>query len=973
MKRIYYLLFLLFIVQAASSQNNAVLSSINTYNYHIVGSYIDIEVSILNAGTNNITSMDITWSDGSNSYTDNLSGLNIAPQSTFDVPHGTLFQVVAGTTPINVSISNVNGGIDDTPSDNTADTNISGVTFIPKKYVILEEAAGAWCGFCPRGYVEMEYMSNTYPESFLGISVHGGDPMETSYNNSFSNLISGYPSGVVNREEPWIGIDTDNFESAYNDAIIKIAPAELSFTSVNYDNTSRALTAELSAEFVAELSGDYRLNLILIEDDVTGTSSGYDQANYYSGGSIALVGAGHDWQAAANPVPAADMAYNYVARDILGGFTGQAGSLPANISAGEVHSYTFSTVLPTDWDENNIRLIGALQDNTNSTIGQFLNGTPGQIFCNMDGIQNGDETGIDCGGVNCPPCTLAPSISTNPTDTTISEGETATFSIVAENATNYQWYESTDGGINFNPIINNGTYNGANTPTLSIITDLTMDGNLYQCLVAGNDPPPAISTSATLYVTPLIPPSITSQPTDTTTLEGISATFSIIAENATNYQWYESTDGGSSYNPINDNGVYAGSTTDTLTITPTLAMNGNLYQCLVAGDIPPIVISTSATLYVDPLVPPSITSQPSDATTFEGTSTTFTIIAENAVSYQWYESINGGSSYNPINDNGIYAGSTTAILTVTPVLSMNGYRYQCIVTGNVFPPAISNSAVLSVDAVVCDIPTNTNVEMTTATNASFSWDAMPNATFYQVKYRLKGTTAWLTSGTAGTQRNVSNLTAKKYYQFKVRAQCGSEWSDFSDIQLFYTSACDVPTGVSVSFSDDTRMRVRWDNNPDEIKGKIRYRAVGITNWVTQNSQNGNNFLWVNDLPTGATIQYKVRSNCDGNDWSAYSPLYTHVLSNSGARLSHEETNNVIELYPNPVRDVLNIKFETKNEEEVSVTISNHLGRIIHVFNNIYNEGIQTESINIGSFPNGYYLITIHSANKIASEKFLKAK
>jgi hypothetical protein len=271
--------------------------------------------------------------------------------------------------------------------------------------------------------------------------------------------------------------------------------------------------------------------------------------------------------------------------------------------------------------------------------------------------------------------------------------------------------------------------------------------------------------------------------------------------------------------------------------------------------------------------------------------------------------------------------------------------------------------------VACEAPANTDVNMTTATNASFSWDAVTGADFYQVKYRLKGTTAWSTVGSGSSPRS-ANLTAKKYYQYKVRAQCGEEWSDFSPVTLFYTSACDAPTGVAVTFSDANRMRVRWDANPDEIKGKIRYRAVGITSWITQNSADGNNFLWVNNLPTNALIQYKLRSNCDGNDWSEYSSLMTQDLSL--ARLSTGTiSDDAVKLYPNPTKDVLNMEFSTTDAEEVNITISNNLGEAVHILNNTYNEGIQRESIDMSSLANGYYFVTIRNGKKVETQKFMK--
>ena len=271
----------------------------------------------------------------------------------------------------------------------------------------------------------------------------------------------------------------------------------------------------------------------------------------------------------------------------------------------------------------------------------------------------------------------------------------------------------------------------------------------------------------------------------------------------------------------------------------------------------------------------------------------------------------------------------------------------------------------------CAPPANPTVQMTTPTTALFSWDAVPGATYYQVKYRLRGTTTWSTSGTASTQRNIPNLIDKKYYQYKVRATCAdNSWSDFTAVELFYTSTCDVPTGVASIYLDNVRMRIRWDLDPNEIKAKVRYREVGTSTWYTQNSQPGQNFMYINNLTPNATYQYKVRSNCNGNDWSAYSGNYFHDLSTP--RLAQEEVSlATTKIYPNPTRNILNIEFETKNEEKINIIISDNLGRRIHAINGTYDEGIQTESIDMSRFANGYYFITIQSGERMETQKFMK--
>ncbi len=94
-------------------------------------------------------------------------------------------------------------------------------------------------------------------------------------------------------------------------------------------------------------------------------------------------------------------------------------------------------------------------------------------------------------------------------------------------------------------------------------------------------------------------PSITANPSPQTTCESVATTFSVSATDATGYAWEESTDGGSNYSPISNGGAYSGNGTAMLTVTPTLAMDGNLYRCVVSGSLLPNATSTGALLTVN--------------------------------------------------------------------------------------------------------------------------------------------------------------------------------------------------------------------------------------------------------------------------------------------------------------------------------------------------------------------------------------
>jgi hypothetical protein len=89
------------------------------------------------------------------------------------------------------------------------------------------------------------------------------------------------------------------------------------------------------------------------------------------------------------------------------------------------------------------------------------------------------------------------------------------------------------------------------------------------------------------------PPTIISQPADTTKVEGTTAVFSVVASNATRYQWQRSQDNGVSFANV------TGATSANYT-TPLLVIkqfNGNLYR-VICGNSAGSVTSRAALLTV---------------------------------------------------------------------------------------------------------------------------------------------------------------------------------------------------------------------------------------------------------------------------------------------------------------------------------------------------------------------------------------
>ena len=333
-----------------------------------VGTEVEISGSFINNGIMPVTSIDITWTDGTNSETTNLSGLNVQLFEEYDFVLNGMAMLPDGGANVTVTLANVNGMGDD---ENTANDNgsfgIVGLTPSADRGVIYEEGTGTWCGFCPRGLVWLEIMNDCYGENFIGIAVHNGDPMAvTEYDNALSSYPGwpGWPSGLFERGGL---VDPGAIEAPFQQAVVTSTVAQLR-AGATYDEATRELTVTAFANFNEAVDGNYKLNVVLTEDGVTGTGAGYNQANYYSGGGFGPL---FGWEDLPSTVPAADMVYDHVGRALLGGYNGVAGSVPASVAAGESVSHTFDTyTIPADYNADEMHIVVMLLD----TGGEIVNG-----------------------------------------------------------------------------------------------------------------------------------------------------------------------------------------------------------------------------------------------------------------------------------------------------------------------------------------------------------------------------------------------------------------------------------------------------------------------------------------------------------------------------------------------------------------------------------------------------------------------
>ena len=344
--------------------NNGQVSNISTIS-GLVSQTRNPSVEIRNFGLDIIYSCDVTFDYNGIQMTENLNNLNtgfgLASLASMQVEFSNSITLVSGTNPATATISNVNGIlIDDDPSDDAMTMQVTAITPAAGKLVIGEEATGTWCGWCPRGAVALNWMDHDYEGYWQGIAVHNGDLMaDPDYDNGIAPLISGYPSGLVDRGSD---INPADFKQDFLQRIV-IPPSGIITNGADLVlgvNGFDTLKVSLNIDFQNSITNP-KLACIIVEDSVTGTGPDYYQANSYSGGGAGpLVDVdGTDWANMPSNVPAGQMIYRHVGRSISPSFTGQSLS-QTSFNMGDSETVCYEFVLDPSWDQSQIHIVGML-------------------------------------------------------------------------------------------------------------------------------------------------------------------------------------------------------------------------------------------------------------------------------------------------------------------------------------------------------------------------------------------------------------------------------------------------------------------------------------------------------------------------------------------------------------------------------------------------------------------------------------
>jgi hypothetical protein len=235
----------------------------------------------------------------------------------------------------------------------------------------------------------------------------------------------------------------------------------------------------------------------------------------------------------------------------------------------------------------------------------------------------------------------------------------------------------------------------------------------------------------------------------------------------------------------------------------------------------------------------------------------------------------------------------------------------------------------------CAIPSGLTLTAWTATTGSTKWNAVSSAISYDLKYKTVSATTWnQVNGITGTNYILTNLSPGTNYEFQVKSNCASGVSVYSPSKYFTTtstSACSVPTGLTLTSWADNYGATKWTAVAGAISYDVQYKATASSTWNSVSGLTSNSYL-ISSLTPSTQYEFQVRANCAANNstYSASKIFTTNALCHSTYDNSTNNTSTGAAAIPlltpivgsiNSVTDIDYYKFSITNSANLYISLT----------------------------------------------------
>ncbi|MBL0046978.1 MAG: fibronectin type III domain-containing protein [Bacteroidetes bacterium] len=378
--------------------------------------------------------------------------------------------------------------------------------------------------------------------------------------------------------------------------------------------------------------------------------------------------------------------------------------------------------------------------------------------------------------------------------------------------------------------------------------------------------------------------------------------------------------------------------------------------------------------------------------------------------------VSGAVTYN-VQYRAVGAASWSSASTASTSLAISGlsevtnyeFQVQCVCAALTSAYSASGNFTTLSSVVTCGAVSGLTASSLTSSSATLAWTAVSGANSYNVQYRIVGAASWTSTTSTTNSKAISGLTASSNYEFQVQSVCTGASSAFSASSNFTTSAivvtCSdayeannsssaakvIPMNTDITalinkssdvdwykfttVAPNTKVKVTVTNLPADYDVKMYNSSVTLL-YTSQNGGTTSEQI-IRNSTTATTLYLKVYGYSSAFNASS---CYTLRVSTGSANfrimpgedvdVSGKASTDGISLYPNPVKESLNILYTSDVELNSTLQVTDQLGRVVVEKSQELNAGENKFAVDVHSLARGIYFVSMTVAGEFMVQKFV---
>ena len=264
---------------------------------------------------------------------------------------------------------------------------------------------------------------------------------------------------------------------------------------------------------------------------------------------------------------------------------------------------------------------------------------------------------------------------------------------------------------------------------------------------------------------------------------------------------------------------------------------------------------------------------------------------------------------------------------------------------------------------VCAIPSGLAISNINTSSSTANWNVAPAATSYSIEYKLNSESSWTILNTTTTNYNLTGLISNTLYNTRVKSNCTSGSSDYSQVVNFTTQqeTCNTPTNLNVSSITKTSSTANWNAVAGATSYSFEYKLNSGSSWTAKSTTTANYNL--TGLNPNTTYNTRVKSICTSGS-SEYSTAINFTTENQTCDVpANLVVTNIANTTAtgnwNAVSGATSYNFEYKPNSGDTWTVINTTSTVYNATglneNTLYDIRVKANC----SFGSGDYSITLH--------------